>query len=57
LAAILAGAIFTTIGSMMPGKIMGKFASALGIIMTVVYLLIAALYFFPIYYLNSFFQI
>ena len=53
-AAVLAGAIFTTIGSIMPGEIMGKFGSAFGIIMAVVYLLIAALYFFPIYYLNRF---
>jgi len=54
LAAIFAGAIFTKIGSTMPGEIMGKFGSAFGIIVTVVYLLIAALYFFPIYYLNKF---
>ena len=54
LAAIFAGAIFTTIGQMMPLEQMGMFSSAFGIIMTVVYLLIAALYFFPIYYLNRF---
>ena len=53
-AAIFAGAIFTTIGHMMPVEQMGMFSSAFGIIMTVVYLLIAALYFFPIYYLNKF---
>ncbi|WP_310559441.1 hypothetical protein [Flavobacterium sp.] len=53
-AAIFAGAIFTTIGHMMPLEQMGMFSSALGIIMTVVYLLLAALYFFPIYYLNRF---
>jgi hypothetical protein len=54
IAAIFAGAIFTTIGHMMPLEQMGMFSSAFGIIMTVVYLLIAALYFFPIYYLNRF---
>jgi hypothetical protein len=54
LAAIFAGAIFTTIGNMMPMEQMGILGSALGIIMTVVYLMIAALYFFPIYYLNRF---
>lgn len=54
LAAIFAGAIFTTIGHMMPMEQMGMFSSAFGIMMTVVYLLIAALYFFPIYYLNRF---
>ena len=53
-AAIFAGAIFTTIGHMMPVEQMGMFSSAFGIIMTVVYLLLAALYFFPIYYLNKF---
>ncbi len=54
LIAIFAGAIFGTIGGMMPGEIPGKIGSSLGIIMAVVYLLIAALYFFPIYYLNRF---
>ena len=33
---------------------MGKFGSAFGIIVTVIYLLIATLYFFPVYYLNKF---
>ena len=41
-------------GSMMLGEIMRKFDSAFGIIMTILYLQIAALYFFPIYYLNRF---
>jgi hypothetical protein len=53
-AAIFAGTIFTTIGTTMPGEIMGKFGSAFGIIVTVIYLLIATLYFFPVYYLNKF---
>lgn len=54
LAAIFAGTLFGTIGGMMPGEIGGKMGSAFGIIITVVYLLIATLYFFPIYYLNKF---
>lgn len=54
MAALLAGAIFTSIGSMMPGEIVGKFGSVFGIMISVIYLLIAALYFFPIYYLNKF---
>ena len=33
---------------------MGGLGSAFGIIMTVMYLLVAALYFFPVYYLNKF---
>lgn len=53
LIAIFAGAIFTTIGSVMP-RDMGSFGSSLGIFMTIVYLLIAGLYFFPVYYLNKF---
>jgi hypothetical protein len=53
LAAIFAGTIFATIGNMMPGR-MGIFGSAFGILMTVIYLLIAVLYFFPVYYLNKF---
>jgi hypothetical protein len=54
LAAIFAGTIFSAIGSMTPGEIGGKIGSAFGIIITVVYLLIALLYFFPIYYMNKF---
>lgn len=53
LVAIFAGTIFATVGTMMPGG-MGGLGSAFGIIMTVVYLLFAALYFFPVYYLNKF---
>ena len=53
LIAIFAGSIFATVGTMMPGG-MGGLGSAFGIIMTVMYLLIAALYFFPVYYLNKF---
>ena len=54
LVAIFAGAIFTKIGSMMPIEQMGILGSVLGIIMTVVYLMIAAVCFFPIYYLQRF---
>lgn len=50
--AIFAGSIFATIGAMTPG--MGNLGSSLGIILTVVYLLIGLLYFFPVYYLNKF---
>ena len=53
LIAIFAGSIFATVGTMMPGG-MGGLGSSFGIIMTVMYLLIAALYFFPVYYLNKF---
>lgn len=53
LVAIFAGTIFATLGTMMPGG-MGGLGSAFGIIMTVMYLLLAALYFFPVYYLNKF---
>lgn len=54
LVAIFAGAIFSTLGAMMPGEIAGKIGSTFGIIITVMYLLFAALYFFPVYYLNKF---
>jgi hypothetical protein len=54
LAAIFAGTLFGFIGNMMPLEQMGVFSSAFGIFIAVIYLLIAALYFFPIYYLNRF---
>lgn len=50
--AIFSGSIFATIGTMTPG--MGSLGSSFGIIITVFYLLLAALYFFPVYYLNKF---
>lgn len=50
--AIFAGSIFSTIGNMTPG--MRGFGSSFGIIITVVYLIIALLYFFPVYYMNKF---
>lgn len=50
--AIFAGTIFGAIGHMIPG--MGMFGSAFGIIISIFYLLVAALYFFPVYYLYKF---
>jgi hypothetical protein len=52
--ALFAGAIFSSVGQMIPLGQMGMFGSSFGIIVTFFYLLIAALYFFPIYYLNKF---
>ncbi|MBZ4036615.1 DUF5362 family protein [Flavobacterium sp. 17A] len=52
LIAIFAGAIFSTVGNSMPG--MGAYGSSFGAMMTFAYLLMAALYFFPIYYLYKF---
>ncbi|WP_338645965.1 DUF5362 family protein [Flavobacterium sp. KS-LB2] len=51
-AALFAGTLFSTMGKMNPA--MGAMGSSFGMIMAVVYLLIAALYFFPVYYLNKF---
>ncbi|TDD97388.1 hypothetical protein [Flavobacterium cellulosilyticum] len=50
--AVFAGTIFGVIGHMMPG--MGMFGSGIGIVISIFYLLIAALYFFPVYYLYKF---
>lgn len=52
LIAIFAGALFSTIGNTMPG--MGAYGSSFGAIMSFIYLLLAALYFFPVYYLFKF---
>jgi hypothetical protein len=52
--AIFAGTIFGVIGNMMPGEIAGKIGAAFGIIITIFYLLLAGLYFFPVYYLYKF---
>ena len=51
-AALFAGTLFSAMGKMNPA--MGAMGSFFGIVMAVVYLLIAALYFFPVYYLNKF---
>lgn len=50
--AVFAGAIFSTLGSTVPG--MGSMGGSLGLMMGVVYFVIAAIYFFPVYYLNKF---
>ncbi|TPG40163.1 hypothetical protein [Flavobacterium pectinovorum] len=52
LLAVFAGSIFSSMGSAMPG--MGGLGGSFGIIMAFVYVFIAAIYFFPIYYLNKF---
>jgi hypothetical protein len=52
LAALFAGNLFAFMGNMNPE--MGKFGSMGGSFITVLYLMLAALYFFPIYYLNKF---
>lgn len=51
-AALFAGTLFSAMGKVNPA--MGMMGSSFGIVMAVVYLLIAALYFFPVYYLNKF---
>ncbi|WP_343695536.1 DUF5362 family protein [Flavobacterium sp.] len=50
LIAIFAGAIFSTMGSAMPGFGGGS----VGAIFSFIYLLLAGLYFFPVYYLFKF---
>lgn len=52
LAALFAGTLFSVMGKMNPA--MGMMGSSFGIIMAFVYLFIAVLYFFPVYYLNKF---
>ena len=49
--AIFAGTIFASISSMSQ---IGNFGSSMGTFISIIYLLMAALYFFPIYYLNKF---
>lgn len=50
--ALFAGSIFSTMGSTVPG--MGAMAGSFGIILSGIYLAIAAVYFLPVYYLNKF---
>lgn len=50
--AIFAGAIFSTLGATVPGA--GVLAGSFGALMSFFYLLIAAIYFFPVYYLFRF---
>ncbi|MFG4004780.1 hypothetical protein ACHRV1_13575 [Flavobacterium aquidurense] len=52
LIAVFAGAIFSTLGSSMAG--MGAYGGSFGTIMTLVYVVLAAIYFFPVYYLFKF---
>jgi len=50
--AVFAGSIFSAMGSTMRG--MGGMGGSFGVIMAFVYVFIAAIYFFPVYYLNKF---
>ncbi|MFH6999111.1 hypothetical protein ACHRVZ_14335 [Flavobacterium sp. FlaQc-57] len=50
LVAVFAGTIFASMGSAMGGAFGGSFGAAMGF----VYVFIAAVYFFPVYYLNKF---
>jgi hypothetical protein len=50
--AIFAGTLFGKLGSTVPG--MGMYGGSFGAIIGVVYFLMAALYFFPVYYLFKF---
>ena len=52
LAGLFTGTLFSAMGKMNPA--MSSMGSSFGIIMAVVYVLLAALYFFPVYYLNKF---
>lgn len=49
---IFAGTIFSTFGNAMGG--MGGFGGSFGALMGFFYVFIAAVYFFPVYYLNKF---
>ncbi|SFD71538.1 DUF5362 family protein [Flavobacterium phragmitis] len=50
--AVFAGAIFSAMGSTMPG--MGAYGGSFGAAMGAIYFLMAAFYFFPVYYLFKF---
>lgn len=52
LIAVFAGTIFSAMGSTMPG--MGAYGGSFGAAMGAVYFLMAAFYFFPVYYLFKF---
>ncbi len=52
LAGLFAGTLFSAMGKTNPA--MSSMGGSFRILMAVVYLLIAALYFFPVYYLNKF---
>lgn len=50
--ALFAGTLFSTLGSTVPG--MGGMGSSFGVMIGVIYFALAAIYFFPVYYLNKF---
>lgn len=50
--ALFAGTLFSTLGSTVPG--MGGMGGSFGVAIGVVYFALAAIYFFPVYYLNKF---
>ncbi len=52
LIAVFAGAIFSAMGSTMPG--MGAYGGSFGAAMGAIYFLMAAFYFFPVFYLFKF---
>ena len=52
IAAIFAGAIFSTLGNTVPA--MGTMGGSFGLMISVFYILFAAIYFFPVYYLFKF---
>lgn len=52
LIAVFAGTLFSAMGSTMPG--MGAYGSSFGAAMGAIYFLLAAFYFFPVYYLFKF---
>lgn len=52
LIAVFAGTLFSAMGNTMPG--MGAYGSSFGAAMGAIYFLLAAFYFFPVYYLFKF---
>ncbi len=52
IAAIFAGTIFSTLGNTIPG--MGGMGGSFGLMIAILYIVLAAIYFFPVYYLNKF---
>lgn len=50
--ALFAGTLFSTLGNTVPG--MGGMGGSFGVVIGVVYFALAAIYFFPVYYLNKF---
>ena len=50
--ALFAGTLFSTLGSTVPR--MGGMGGSFGVMIGVIYFALAAIYFFPVYYLNKF---